>query len=75
MVKISTIFALGIVVMLVQFSGFPKSFKDFLYIVSGLIIVIFSVLIRRELNEVLRHLHGDTVKTETFSESAPKKTE
>ncbi len=57
MVKISTIFALGVLTALVQFSGFPKSFKDFLYIVFGLAIAILSYLIRKELLEVLKHLH------------------
>jgi hypothetical protein len=72
MVKISTIFALGILVILVPFSGFPIGWKNFLYVLSGAIIVLFSILIRRELHEVLRQLHGDGITTDTFSESAPK---
>ena len=72
MVKISSIFVLGILVVLVQYSGFPIEVKNFLYLVSGLLIVMLSVLIRRELHEVLRSLHGDVVKADTFSESAPK---
>ena len=72
MIKISTIFGLGIFIALIQFLGLPIEWKNFFYIVSGLIIALFSVLIRRELHEVLRHLHGDGIKTESFSESAPK---
>ncbi len=71
MVKISTIFALGILVVFVQFTGFPKGFKDFVYIVSGLAIAILSFLIRKELHKVLRHLHSDHVSTDTFSENSP----
>ncbi len=72
MVKISTIFALGILVALVPFSGFPIGWKIFLYVASGVIIAVLSILIRRELHEVLRQLHGDDMKTDTFSENAPK---
>ncbi len=75
MIKISTIFVLGIFVVLIQFTGFPIQWKDFFYIISGLVIALFSVLIRRELHEVLRHLHGDTIKTDSFFESAPKQDE
>ncbi len=57
MVKISTIFALGILTAIVQYTGFPKSFKDFLYIVFGLAIAVLSYLIRRELMEVVKKMH------------------
>ncbi|MFA6341130.1 MAG: hypothetical protein WCX27_02755 [Candidatus Paceibacterota bacterium] len=72
MIKISTIFGLGILVALTPYLGFPMGGKNFIYIVSGILIVILSFLIRRELHEVLRHLHSDEVKTDTFSENAPK---
>ncbi len=32
-------------------------------------------MIRKELEEVLKHLHSDVVKTDTFSESNPNQTE
>ncbi len=67
MVKISTIFALGILTALVQFTGFPKSFKDFLYVVFGIAIAILSYLIRKELLEVVRHLHDIEPKSSTDS--------
>jgi hypothetical protein len=72
MLKISTIFALGVLVILVPFSGFPLEWKNFLYVASGIVIAGFSVLIRKELHEVLRHLHGDEVKTESYTENSPK---
>lgn len=72
MIKISTIFVLGIFIALVQFLGFPLAWKNFLYIVSGLLITTLSILIRKELNEVLKHLHSDVLTTNTFAESTPK---
>jgi len=75
MVKISTIFGLGILVVFTQFLGFPASWKDFIYIVSGLFIAVLSVLIRRELLDVLRRMHAEPVSAETFAESKPAETE
>lgn len=72
MVKISTIFGLGILVAFTQFLGFPIGLKDFIYIVSGVSIVILSILIRRELHEVLRHLHTEAQSTETFADAKPE---
>jgi len=73
MVKISTIFSLGVIVAFTPYLGLPFAWKNFIYIFSGIVITILSVLIRRELHEVLRHLHGDEMTTESFSESLPKK--
>jgi hypothetical protein len=79
MVKISTIFALGIFIAVIPFTGFPNdgSFpvKTILYIICGLSVTVLSVMIRKELEEVLKHLHSDVVKTDTFSESNPNQTE
>lgn len=71
MIKISSIFGLGIVIALIPLSGFPLYWKNFLYMLSGILIATFSLLIRKELNEVLKRLHTDVV-TNTFAESAPK---
>jgi hypothetical protein len=75
MIKISTIFGLGVLIFFTPFLGLPMGGKNFIYIVSGLLIVILSVLIRRELHEVLRKMHTENVSTETFSESKPQQTE
>jgi hypothetical protein len=71
MIKISSIFALGIFVALIQFFGLPFAWKNFLYLLSGALIVVLSILIRKELNAVLRRLHSDTIQTDTFAESTP----
>jgi sulfite exporter TauE/SafE len=77
MIKISTISALGIIVALIPFSGFPNDnalpVKNILYIVCGLLITVLAVLIRRELEEVVKHLHNEVIKTDTFTESVPKR--
>ena len=71
MIKISTIFVFGIIVALVPYSGFPSGTKTFFYVFSGVLIAVLSLLIRRELHEVLRVLHGEE-KNDTFSQSVPK---
>jgi len=73
MVKISSIFVLGIIVLLTPFSGFPFEWKETIYIISGLAIIVFSLLIRKELHEVLRAIHNkEDIKNDTFSESSPQ---
>ena len=75
MVKISTIFGLGVLIAVMQFLGFSSSVKNYFYFLAGLGVAILSVLIRGELHEVLRHLHGAEIKTDTFSQSAPQQKE
>lgn len=72
MVKISTIFALGLFIAFMPFTGLPIEVKNLLYIASGLVVTGLSVMIRKELEEVIKHLYSDTVKTDTFAESKPK---
>lgn len=78
MIKISTIFALGIFIALLPFSGFPNDsafpVKNILYIISGLLVTTLSVLIRKELEEVIKHLYGSgEMKNDTFTDGAPKR--
>jgi hypothetical protein len=79
MVKISTIFALGIFIALIPFLGFPNNstlpVKNILYIVCGISVTILAILIRRELEQVIKHLHTDVVKTDTFTENNPNQSE
>ena len=74
MIKISTITGLGVLIAITGTGllGFPIEWKNFIYVVSGILIVILSMLIRKELLEVIKHLHTEVVKTDTFSESNPK---
>ena len=75
MVKISTIFALGVLIAVMQFFGFFSEIKNYFYFLAGVAVAVLSILIRGELHEVLRHLHGVEIKTNTFSQSAPQKKE
>ncbi|MEI6191400.1 MAG: hypothetical protein WCP24_03500 [bacterium] len=73
MIKISSIFVLGLLVALIPSTGFSMEWKNFFYIVFGLSIVVFSILIRRELHEVIRQLHNDReIKNDTFSQNSPE---
>lgn len=75
MIKISTIFSLGIFIALIPFLGLPNDaafpVKNILLIVSGLSVTILAVLIRKELESVIRHLYSDEIKNDTFSDSSP----
>jgi len=79
MVKISTIFVLGIFVVIIPFTGFPNDsafpLKNILYIICGLLITILSLLIRRELLEVIKSLHNEVIVTDSFAESNLKQQE
>jgi hypothetical protein len=79
MIKISSIFALGIFIALIPFSGLPNDstfpVKNILYIVSGLLVTVLSLMIRKELEEVIKHLYSDGVKNDTFSEKTPHQEE
>lgn len=72
MIKISTISVFGILIALVPYTGFPSETKTFLYVFFGLLITILSLIIRKELHEVVRMLHSEE-KNDTFSQSEPKK--
>lgn len=71
MVKISSIFVLGLIVTFMPFSGFPIEWEERIYIICGLLIAGLSLLIRKELHEVLRAMHRGDIKNDTFSESSP----
>lgn len=78
MVKISTITGLGVLiaVMGTGFFGLPVEWKNFIYIVSGMLIAVLSISIRKELERVIKHLYtSDIIKTDAFSESNPKQSE
>lgn len=62
---------MGIIIALTPFSGFPSAWKEFIYIICGVLIAILSILIRRELHEVLRMMHNDDAKSDTFSQNTP----
>ena len=75
MVKISSITALGVFIILLAspFIAIPRIWKDYLFIACGLSVVVLSLIIRRELNKVVRALHGaHERKSDTYVESDPQ---
>ena len=46
MQKINTILALGVLVVLLPFLGFPQSWDNFFYVVSGLVIIGMAYLLK-----------------------------
>jgi len=75
MVKISSITSLGFLVMIVssRFVAISRDWKEIILVVSGLVIVILSFLIRKELHKVIRIVHGvEEDKTDTYVENNPQ---
>ena len=75
MKKISTITGLGFLVLIVAspFISISRDWKDYILMFSGLIIIIMSFLIRKELHKVIRIFHGvEEVKTDTYVENNPQ---
>lgn len=72
MIKISSISALGFIILLVVASSIPRDWKDYILISSGLAIIVISILLRKELHKVIRIVHGvEEVKTDTYVENNP----
>ena len=75
MKKISSITALGFLIMLVAspFISISRDWKDYILMACGLAVVIFSFLIRKDLHKVIRIFHGvDEVKSDTYVENNPQ---
>ena len=75
MIRISSITALGFLVMVIptSFIAISREWKDYIFMASGLAIIVLSLLIRQELHKVIRIVHGvDEVKTDTYVENNPQ---
>ena len=75
MIKISSITALGILVLIVAspFVSISRTWKDYILMACGLVIAILSYLIRKELHKVIRIVHGvEEIKSDTYVESNPQ---
>jgi hypothetical protein len=75
MIKISSITALGVLVLLVAspFVALPRNWKDWALMIFGLAIIVLSLLLRKELHKVIRIVHGvHEVKSDTYVENQPK---
>jgi|TARA_B100001964_G_scaffold201982_1_gene230044 hypothetical protein len=51
MTRLNTILTLSILVLLLPFLGFPQSFDNFLYVIFGGAIFVFSYLLKKDFDE------------------------
>jgi hypothetical protein len=75
MVKISSITALGFLILVIPtaFIGISRDWKDYILMASGIAIIVLSLLIRQELHKVIRIVHGvEEVKPDTYVENNPQ---
>lgn len=73
MKKISSITALGFLIIITHFAGLYREWTDWAYIIYGLLIIILSLSLRKELHKVIRLVHGaDEVKSDTYVENRPQ---
>jgi FtsH-binding integral membrane protein len=75
MIKISSITALGFLVLIVAspFTGVFSEWKEIVLMIGGIAIIILSFLIRQELHKVIRIVHGVTEeKSDTYVENNPQ---
>lgn len=75
MKKISSITILGALILLVAspFISVSRAWKDYFFMLVGLIVIVLSILIRRELHKVIKMIHGvEEIKTDTYVENNPQ---
>lgn len=75
MKKISSINILSVLLVLIAspYIALPRVWKEFFLVAIGLAILIISILLRRELNRVLRIVHeAREVRSDTYVENNPK---
>ncbi len=75
MKKISSITALGVLVLIVAspFIAISREWKSYIFMVCGLAIIILSLFLREELHKVLKIIHETMeVKSDTYVENNPR---
>lgn len=76
MKKISSITILGVLILIISspFIAIPIVWKGYVLMFLGLLTVIFSLALRKELHKVLKVLHGDDVELikDTYVENNPQ---
>ena len=63
------IFILGIWVALLPFFGFPHSWKNTLFVITGLGLIYLSYLLRRERKGIAPQAEPETEKPDTFTDN------
>ena len=59
MSKIKILFGLGIITVLIPFLGVPRTWKDVLIIIAGIVIAVLSYLVHREQTKMHQHGAGE----------------
>ncbi len=75
MIKISSITALGVLTLLIAspFIALPRDWENYILMLVGLVIVVLSLMLRKELHKVIRIVHGvEEIKSDTYVESNPQ---
>jgi len=75
MKKISSITAIGVLVLLVAspFMNISRTWRDYILMACGIAVIILSLLIRKELHKVIRIVHGvEEIKSDTYVENNPQ---
>jgi hypothetical protein len=75
MIKISSITGLGVLVLIVAspFMFIRQEWKYYILMLSGLAIIVLSLMIRKELHKVIRIVHGVHEETaDTYVENNPQ---
>jgi len=75
MKKISSITAIGVLVLLVAspFMNISRTWRDYILMACGIAVIVLSLLIRKELHKVIRIFHGiEEVKSDTYVENNPQ---
>jgi hypothetical protein len=67
MKKERTLFFIGLWVALLPYLGFPTSFRKILFVITGLVIIYFSYMLRKASKEEAQNLQKeDNSKMNTF---------
>jgi hypothetical protein len=75
MVKISSITAIGVLILLIAspYISISRDWKSYIIMICGAAIIILSLMLRKELHKVIRIVRGvDEIKADTYVENNPQ---
>ena len=75
MKKISSLTILGVLTLLIAspYIAVSRVWKDYILMIIGLVIVVLSLSLRKELHKVIRIIHGaEELKSDTYVENNPQ---
>lgn len=73
MIKISSVTATAVLSILIIFSSIPRDWKDYILLFCSLVIIVISIILRKELHKVIRIVHGvEEIKSDTYVENNPQ---